>query len=149
MSKKIVEIFGAPISTYTDGQAVEDGFLVAVTRRDRVTRPVFEYLVQAAPEGAKPPDRWPVDMMGWFRGKTKDDKALALAVGLINGRGQMARRVYEENTAGGIWCAWAAEREDKLVALSEVEPSSDAGSRRLWLIPNEIGGMTLMFPEDY
>ena len=148
--KSLTEIFGKPISVYTDDQAVDDGALVAINRKDRVTRPVFEYLAVATPEEAQPPSCWPVDMMRWFRAKTKDDKALALAVGLILGRGQIARRIYEHNTGGGIWTAWAVSKDGTLVQLSETEPQlKDYEIRKLWLLPNEQGGMTLMFPEDY
>jgi len=27
--------------------------------------------------------------------------------------------------------------------------TGDYQGKRLWLIPNELGGLTLMFPEDY
>jgi hypothetical protein len=27
--------------------------------------------------------------------------------------------------------------------------TGDYDGRRLWLVPNEVGGLTLMFPEDY
>ena len=146
----LTEIFGEPISVYTDDQAVDDGTLVAINRKDRVTRPVFEYLAQATPEGAQPPSCWPVEMMGWFRAKTKDDKAIALAVGLIGGHGQIARRIYEHNTGGGIWTAWAVAKDGVLVQLSEIEPKLTGYEiRKLWLLPNGEGGMTLMFPEDY
>jgi hypothetical protein len=62
-------IFGPDdvISTYTDRQAIEDGILVAINERDRVTRTVWEYLVTKQPGGSQPPSNWPVAMMGWFR----------------------------------------------------------------------------------
>jgi hypothetical protein len=27
--------------------------------------------------------------------------------------------------------------------------TGEYGGKRLWLVPNEVGGLTLMFPEDY
>ena len=55
------------ISTYTDKEAREDGSLVAVNTRDRVTRAVWEWLVEKQPKTARPPNCWPVAMMTWFQ----------------------------------------------------------------------------------
>jgi hypothetical protein len=43
---------------------------------------------------------------------------------------------------------------DAIRYMSKVTPddcwrTGDYQEKRLWLIPNEIGGLTLMFPEDY
>lgn len=115
------------ISTYSDAQAIEDGILVAVNRQDRVSRAVWEFLVEHAPEGAQPPNCWPVEMLGWFQaskiGKTEaakliaelgaegaqkkfermvaDRKALALTKGIISTHARQAVKVYEENTRRG------------------------------------------------
>jgi hypothetical protein len=144
------------ISSYSDSEAVEDGTLVAINPKDRVTRTVWEHLVQHAPKGSKPPDRWPVDMMTWFRaeaikredalkliaefGKEEaqkkfermiaDRKVLALSKGIVSTHTREANRVYEENVDGGIY---------KWTMFDKVA----------WLLPNENGGITLMFPEDY
>ncbi len=137
-----------PIYSYTDKQAVEDGFLVALTAKDRVTRAVFDYLAEKAPAGAQPPTTWPVDVAGWFSSNSALARAKALALGLTAGFGLRARRVYEKNIGGGILVLYAIEDAGKLVALSEQAPAGGV-FRKLWLLPNELGGLTLMFPEDY
>ena len=43
---------------------------------------------------------------------------------------------------------------DAICAMLAIEPddgwrTGDYQGKRLWLIPNELGGLTLMFPEDY
>jgi len=43
---------------------------------------------------------------------------------------------------------------DAIRAMLAIEPddgwrTGDYQGKRLWLIPNEVGGLTLMFPEDY
>ena len=167
--KKLEEIFGEPISIYTDNDAVEDGCLVAINAKDRVSRACWEWLAQSTPLGSKPPDCWPVELMGWFQAgnisqpealkriakhgteaqakferEVRDKKAKALASGLIGTHGTIARRVYENNEGGGIWAGWAVVRDGTLLAFNE-----SSGSQKLWLIPNEQNGLTLMFPEDY
>ena len=131
-------LFGPVIYSYTDDDAVSDGVLVALDKRDRVTRPVFDWLADNTPLGAKPPDGWPVEMLGWFGAigteAERGAKAAALAKGLIGLHGRKAREIYEKNIGGGIWKA-------------DLAPSG--APRTLWLLPNELGGMTLMFPEDY
>jgi hypothetical protein len=116
------------ISTYTDAQAVEDGFLVAVGNGNRVTAAAWAWLEEVAQEygGGSPPANWPVSLLLWFGGNV----ALALAVGLIEVNAAAARRIYEENIGGGIW-------------------NGEYLGKTVWLIPNELDGLTLMFPEDY
>ena len=114
------------ISTYTDTQACDDGLLIALDAKDRVTRSVWEWLVEKAPKSSQPPNRWPVDMMGWFsatsikkaeaqkliakHGKdtqkvleriVADRKAAALSRGIITTNRHQATRVYNENINGG------------------------------------------------
>jgi len=162
------------ISTYTDWQAVEDGLLVAVSLKDRISRAVWEKLCEHAPKDSQPPNCWPVDLMGWFtaskikkedalkliaqhgaeEGQRKfermiaDRKTLALAKGILSTHSQQAKRVYDENIGGGIFNLWATLSSQNIFNGLEL---TDRGvvSLRLWLIPNELGGMTLMFPEDY
>jgi hypothetical protein len=44
---------------------------------------------------------------------------------------------------------------EAIVALLKVKPDQDAWrtgayeGKKLWLIPNEVGGLTLLFPDDY
>ena len=107
MSDQIDEVFGEPISTYTDAHALEDGILVAIPGDggvNRVTRAVFDHFVM--------PD---------------DDSALEVSN--------------------------ITPLMDAIRAMLRIEP--DDGwrvgvhqGRELWLIPNEVGGLTLMFPED-
>ena len=71
-------------------------------------------------------------------------KALALTKALIGTHRHTARRVYEENTDGGIYKLFVVESGNTLASLGSVETKTV-----LWLLPNENDGITLMFPEDY
>jgi hypothetical protein len=161
------------IYTYTDGQAVEDGVLVAINPRDRVTRTVWEYFVEKAPKGSEPPNRWPVSMMDWFTaskisktdaakmiaefGKDQaqekfsrmiaDRKALALSKGIISTHASQAKRVYDENTDGGIYKLYG--HLDPAGILFQLGTEPHGVFCTLWLMPNENNGTTLMFSEDY
>ena len=147
--EKMVEIFGEVISSYPDSQACEDGILVPVTKVNRVTRPVWEWMVTNLPEGNKPPDRWPVEMMGWFRAESPDDKALAAAKGLIDSYDRQARNVWDNNIGGGVFTLWVEQHDDKEIRGVCDSEFSAGENLKLWIIPNEVGGVTLMFPEDY
>ena len=102
------DLFGEPISVYTDAQAIEDGFLVAIDgsgRVNRATGAVFDHFAQ------------PI--------------------------GDPRFRVFD-----------VTPLKDAIRAMLQVEPDDgwrvgDYQGKRLWLIPNELGGLTLMFPEDY
>lgn len=104
------DVFGEPIYTYTDEQAVEDGVLVAIAgpdRVNRVTRAVFDYFTQ--PMGSSP-----------VTGPVTNISPLMDAI----------RAVLQAEIEDG----WRiATYQDRV----------------LWLVPNEVGGHTLMFPEDY
>jgi hypothetical protein len=104
------------ISTYTDKQAVEDGVLVAVSDKDRVTRAAFDFLCKLHP----------------CDDQAKQDAMVADYVVhvLLAQHGREARRIYDHNIGGGIFSFYQSQK-------------------RMWIIPNEIGGLTLMFPEDY
>lgn len=134
------------ISTYGDEQMLEDGNSVAVTQQDRVIRTVWDWMVERLPEGNAPPDRWPVEMMGWFQAKTRDDKALAASKALIDDWRVQATRVWEENIDGGVFKLYAESKGESISRLKETGTDDDVV---LWLIPNEVGGITLMFPSDY
>lgn len=109
------------ISTYTDGQACEDGFLVAIAAKDRVSRTVWEYLCSRVPlDNVRPED---IDAK-------RHDYALFTSGRMVSHNALEARRVYEQNIGGGIF------------TLIEQ-------GRKFWIMPNELGGLTLMFPEDY
>ncbi len=109
------------ISTYTDAQAVDDGVLVAVAAKDRVTRTVWEYLCSRVPLDNVAPDG--IDAK-------RHDYALFTSGRMVGNNALEARRVYEQNIGGGIF------------TLIE-------HGRKFWIMPNELGGLTLMFPEDY
>jgi hypothetical protein len=148
--------FGPVISSYTSEQAVDDGVLVAVTTKDMVTRQVFDFLSRYAAGAEQPPDCWPIELMTWvraaamprevalkliaelgkdgaqahFKKRIGDNRACSMAKGLIDVNLRQAQKVYDDNIGGGIW-------------------KHEALDRTFWLVPNELGGMTLMFPEDY
>lgn len=162
------------ISQYTDKNAVEDGVLVPLDAKNRVTRPAFEFLAENTPIAtAQPPNNWPVEMMGWFRtgSVTQADalkriakhgldaqaefekeirakRAIALAKGLIGKFERQARRVYDENLDGGIFKVWPKLTGDVLTGVDE-NSAGKSSNEPLWIMPNENGGMTLMFPSDY
>ena len=119
-----------PISTYGDAQAVDDGALVAVSERDRVTCNAFGWMQDNIGNSDTPPNRWPVNLFPWCRAKDAGARAVAAAQGLIGEEANTARRIYEGNIGGGIH-TW------------------EHSGKTFWLIPNEVGGVTLMVPEDY
>ena len=170
--EELEKLFGPVIFKYTDRDAIEDGILVPVTVQDRVTRSVWEWLHEFTPMTAEPPSCWPVEMMGWFKAgavtqkealamiakhgkdaqqayekEIRDKKALALSLGLIGKERMRATRIYNNNEGGGILNIFADvdQAAKRILCLTE----RDAGHVKMWLIPNELGGVTLMFPEDY
>ena len=153
------------ISTYTDAQAVDDGTLVAVTPKDRVTSALWGFMAEHLDD--TPPAGWPVGLMDYATARSKADglaevglrRALAAARGLIDVNRQQATRIYEENIGGGIWTGYIQQGAgdvitgfdltDSLTSIGGDGRTHSVGDRRVWLIPNEQGGLTLMFPEDY
>ncbi len=136
------------ISVYTDADAVDDGVLVDIGGDNRVTTALWEWLVKHTPE--TPPDRWPVDLMRFVSG----DRPLAMARGLILAHGDAARRIHEHNVGGGIWSELAIVRDGEIVGLATTPTETaafkgDDLASAIWLLPNEVGGLTLMFPGDY
>jgi hypothetical protein len=134
------------ISRYSDAQALDDGCLVALNRRDRATGTIMAWLEDHLPTGAAPPSCWPVDMMGWFAGKTPQARAKAAADGLVAQWGPIAKRapgarlsLYALTSGAGGW-----------IASLESAPPEDArsGVQRFILAVNECDGVTLMLPED-
>jgi hypothetical protein len=98
------------IASYTDAEAVEDGFLVAMDALpvNRVTRAVFDHFTQRM--GSSP-----------LTGVVIDITPLRRVI--------QTMLAVEADTDG--WRVGAYEGKD------------------LWLVPNEVSGLTLMFPEDY
>jgi len=156
MTQTIEEFYGPVVSTYTDGQAVDDGILVAVSDRDRVSRPLFDFLAEKLDD--TPPAGWPVDLMGYAtarsKAKTLDEvglrRAVAASRGLIEQNRRAATSVYEENIGGGIWAGFVqlGQQGDREIITGFDETDGPGGDRKVWLMPNECGGLTLMFPED-
>ena len=145
------ELFGKPISIsiYTDQEAVDDGVLVAINDKgDRVTSAVWHWLETAMETMKKPPSCWPVDLFTFCAAKNGATRALAMTRGIIDTNRREALRVYNENIDGGIFTLCAAcDTDDRPISISK---SNDThGMKRLWFIPNENDGITLMFPEDY
>ena len=138
------DLFGPVIYSYTDEQAREDGVLVAVSRKDRVTQAFWAWLTEEVQTWDSPPVRWPIELFGFCRAKTADDKALATVAGLLDTFRREATRIYEQNIGGGIWERYY---EPQARMLLDKKPGLD--HKTLWLIPNELGGVTLLFPEDY
>ena len=111
------------VSRYTDEQAVDDGVLVSLSLKDRVTRAVWEFFCSIAPVDEKTQSEYIVNA-------ARDSFARTESAHYLNLHGARAREVYEKNIGGGIF---------KL----------DYSNHIMWIIPNELGGLTLMFPEDY
>src|SRR5713226_4687434 len=102
------DLFGEPISVYTDAQALDDGVLVAVPGEggvNRVTRTVFDRFAKASGDASS---------------DTFDLTPLLDAI-----RAMLCINPRDEWRVG------------------------EHQGTTLWLIPNEVGGLTLMFPEDY
>jgi hypothetical protein len=144
----MVEIFGEVISSYPDSQAVEDGILVPITEQDRVTRACWEWMADRL--GDSPPNGWPVELMGYIGAakgaEGRDDRALAASKGLTEQHRRQATRVWEENIGGGVYKLYADTRGEAIRGISGSDTTDDV---TLWIIPNELGGVTLMFPSDY
>ena len=110
MDNPLDDLFGEPISVYTDAQALDDGVLVAVPGEggvNRVTRAVFDHFTESL--GA------------------------STITGTVTNIGPLM---------------------DAVRAMLAIDPDDgwrmgDYAGKRLWLIPNEVDGLTLMFPEDY
>jgi len=129
---------------YTDEMALDDGVVVAVTRLDRVTGTVLTWLEQEIETWKSPARNWPVELLKYINADTPLEKALAAIAGLMTVKAPEARKIYEQNIGGGIWVRFYDAQKKELTGHEQ-----GVESVRLWLMPNEMGGMTLMFPEDY
>ena len=119
--------FGEPIYSYGDEQAVDDGVLVALragTRPTpyRVSRGAWEELKQYYKENGYP-EYGDADLNRFFL-----VEILPLA--------PFAKRTYEQ---GGIM---KLSYKFEVIERETREPV-------LWLMPNELNGLTLMRPSDY
>ncbi len=96
------DLFGEVIDSYTDRDALEDGFLAAIDGPggvNRVTRAVFDHFAQE------------------------------MGPGVTNITPLMDAIRY--------------------MLTVEVDRTGHFQGKALWRLPNEVGGYTLMFPEDY
>lgn len=146
----MTEDFDFVISSYDDGQAVEDGFLVPVGKQDRVTRTCWEWMAEKL--GDKPPNQWTINLMGYVMAKDGNDRALAASGGLLDTHSREAQRIYDENIGGGIFTLWVDEDDEGIKGVYQERDRTEDEREpmtKLWFIPNELGGMTLMFPSDY
>ena len=127
-------IFGDVIYSYGDEQAVEDGVLVAVSKIDRVTIAAWVWLEAqiAADHG----------------GEVPDDEPRATATAWIAEHGKRAAEVWNENIDGGVFQLRTGYEGNTWRSFHATD-EAEADITHLWLIPNEVGGMTLMFPSDY
>lgn len=145
------------VSTYTDEEAVDDGVLVAVGPQMRVTRNLFNFLAETL--GEEPPTNWPVGLIQYAGASRQAEpglsRAAAACAGLITTSAVAAKRVYDENIGGGIWKgtiqlgATGADNQPIVTGFDVGSEVEDAGNKVVWLMPNELGGLTLMFPSDY
>ena len=128
-------IFGDVIYSYGDDQAVEDGVLVRLTPVDRVTIAAWVWLEAqlAAHHGDEVPD----------------DEPRATAAAWIAEHSTEARRVWDKNIGGGVYQLRTGYEGNTWRSFHTTDEAEDVDITRLWLIPNEVGGMTLMFPSDY
>ncbi len=145
------DTFPDAIFTYTDQEAVDDGVLVPLNKTDRVTRAVWDYF-EARTGSRTPPLRWPLGnspraMYPYSDPQDMFWRTSALTSGLIEKYADSARDVYAQNIGGGVWFASLEATETEITALRPGMKTE--GAVTLWLLPNELGGVTLMFPEDY
>jgi hypothetical protein len=146
------------ISTYTDAEAVEDGNLIEINDKDRATRAVWDFALNTVPEGLWPPRENAKPASEPDAEAVVAQRVLDMCRHIVEDYGPEATRVYRENVGGGIWKGKLLVVGKKIVALApwpasedwpEETGNVDLWHRSLWLLPNEIGGMTLMLTEDY
>lgn len=112
------------ISTYTDKQAVEDGVLVSVEG--------LVELLGLYRSGGRKINRITRAVFAHFTGKLADESAPVV---------ELILRLQP-----------LIEAIRAMIAISPDEDGWVTGEyqgKKLWLVPNEVGGLTLMFPEDY
>ena len=137
------------ISRYSDDQAVEDGVLVELTARDRMTSNCLAWLEENIPVDGSPPNNWPVPLFDWIGARgDKTRRAICAAKGLVGSFSiSYCERQPDQSWAGHAMYA-GANRIGQLL-----RPDAKRGDRAtykvLWIHPNECGGVTLMLPEDY
>src|SRR5579872_6549057 len=121
-SQSLEEMFGEPISVYTDAEAVEDGFIVDLAKFtnvrflglpiNRMTRHLYDDLEPFAKSAAD--------------------------------------TLYDGNLGSAFGCPFATKTR---FAQGDPRNSGEIGDiytipPKLWLVRNEVGGWTAMYPED-
>lgn len=129
------------VVAYTDQQAIAEGELVALDAVDRVSRAVWDFLTNHI-TSRNVPHNWPMSTEQAAKYPYSLAKAKLLCAGLIN-QYREAAKILKDNDSQ--WFAALDHTNDQILGL---RPGS-AGMATLWLSPNELGGMTLMFPSDY
>jgi hypothetical protein len=128
--------------SYGDGQAVEDGVLARITPTHRATSAVWHSVQRSLEEHT-----------------TVD--ASAIIQSWIIEHHERATSVWKDNIGGGVLKLRRVPRTPEVeqieMQLGYIEkdfrvipvPVGEARKDDMWLIPNELGGVTLMFPSDY
>lgn len=146
------------ISTYTDAEAIADGNLIEINKKDRATRAVWDFMKGRLSLAIRRPGQVADPAPSLIGDDARAKLAFDMISGIVRDYGPPAAHVYNENLDGGIWKAKLIMLGDDIIALAPWPASKDwpeetnnikLWSVSLWLMPNEIGGMTLMFPEDY
>ena len=122
-SQSLEEMFGEPISVYTDADAIEDGFIVDLAKFTNVR---FLGL--------------PVNRM--TRHLYDDLEPFAKSA---------AEMLYDGNLGSAFGCLFATKTR---FAQRDPGNSGEVGDiytipPKLWLVRNEVGGWTAMYPADY
>src|SRR5512135_1326303 len=117
------EIFGEPISVYTDADAIEDGFIVDLAQFIRV---LFRGL--------------PINRMTRHLFDDLEPFAKSEAETLYNGN---IRRAFSSLLSAKIrFASGDPGNTGEIGDIFTIPP-------KLWLVRNEVGGWTAMYPEDY
>lgn len=111
------------ISSYGDAQAVSDGMLIPLRGSHRVTVAAHAELDRLYGALDSPPSGVVVDLMQWVGG----DHAKAVASALVDMNASAAASQWN---SGGVW-------------------KTNLGGVDFWILPNEVGGATLLLPSDY
>ena len=121
----MAEVFGNPVSVYTESQAIEDGMLVVVDQ-DRFPGCLFTAAVHAAI----------MEKVGYLSRRDGIGEAQAYL--------QVAMPLMMDVVATA---KKPANRTESLYTGNELD--GNVTGKTLWFGMNQGGGITVMFPEDY
>lgn len=132
---------GLVVSHVMDTDVVEE--LVPLGPVDKVTSTVWNF-ISARATSRNAPHNWPVaDAAHYPYFKTPLLRTVALITGLVDKYRHHAMEIYERD--GTVWYAALDHGNSDILGI---RPGC-RGVSTLWLIPNEQGGVTLTFPEDW